>query len=315
MTEALIEVRNLAKNFGSFPALSDISFQIHRGEFFGLLGPNGAGKTTTLNLLTGLMQPNRGVILLDGEKLSAHPRKYKSSFGFVPQDFAFYPSLTGLDNLCFFGRLYGLWGKKLRSRVSSVLDTVQLSDRKNQMVATYSNGMKRRLNIAIALLHQPRLLILDEPTVGVDAQSRHAIFEALQRLNRDGLTILFTTHIMEEAERYCQRVAIMDQGRIIALDTPGRLINTLSRAVAVIAVDQPIDEDLQKNLSPWGSFFLVRENKMHLVLKGEEKIETLGRVLEILRRRNLRVKSFSLLDANLETVFLRLTGKELRDEG
>ena len=313
MTAVLIDVQDLSKSFGSFPALTDINFQINQGEFFGLLGPNGAGKTTTINLLTGLMRPTQGTIILDGMNLSAHPRRVKSCFGLVPQDFAFYSSLSAADNLLFFGRLYGLRGRKLQSRLHSVLENVQLSDRKKQTVATYSNGMKRRLNIAIALLHQPKLLILDEPTVGVDAQSRNAIFEALHSLNREGATILFTTHIMEKAEKYCHRVAIMDQGKIVALDTPGALINDLSRAVVVIVVDRPIDDELQQKLNPLGTLHLVQKNEMHIELIGGEKIQILGRVLEILRRESMRIKSFSLRDSNLETVFLHLTGKELRD--
>jgi ABC-2 type transport system ATP-binding protein len=313
MQTFFFEVRDVSKNFGSFPALTNISFEIDRGEFFGLLGPNGAGKTTTINLLTGLMTPTQGTITLDGIHLSTYPQKYKACFGLVPQDFAFYSSLTAADNLLFFGRLYGLGGRKLQSRLHSVLENVQLSDRKKQTVSTFSNGMKRRLNIAIALLHQPQLLILDEPTVGVDAQSRHAIFEALHQLNREGTTILFTTHIMEEAEKYCRRVAILDQGKVVALDTPGALINGLSRTVVVIVVDGLIDEALQQKLTPWGTFHLVRENEMHIELIGGEKIQILGRVLEILRRENLGIKTFSLQDSNLETVFLHLTGKALRD--
>jgi ABC-2 type transport system ATP-binding protein len=313
MTDLFVEVQNLSKNFGSFQVLQEVSFQISRGEFFGLLGPNGAGKTTTINLLSGLHQPTQGKIIMDGVDLSLHPRHYKIRLGLVPQDFAFYSSLSAADNLRFFGHLYGLWGRRLQQRVKAVLETVQLLEREKQVVATFSNGMKRRLNIAIALLHQPPLLILDEPTVGVDAHSRNAIFEAIQKLNQEGITIFFTTHIMEEAERFCHRVAIMDQGQIIALDTPQNLINQLSGGMARIVFDQTIDQEFQNRLALIGSFQLIRDREVSMALNGKKKVETLSFILELIQREHLQIKTLNLMDASLETVFLRLTGKQLRD--
>jgi len=313
MAESFIEVHKLTKTYGAFKALQGLSFEVGRGEFFGLLGPNGAGKTTTIGLLTGLLQPTEGTVLFEGSNLSLYSRQYKARLGLVPQDFAFYPSLSAMDNLRFFGRLYGLWGRLLQQRIQSALEAVQLPERDGQAVKTFSNGMKRRLNIAIALLHQPALLILDEPTVGVDAQSRNAILETIQMLNQKGTTVLYTTHLMEEAERFCHRVAILDQGKIMALDTPQALVNRLGGGMIRVAFERAIDNSLQGQLALLGSFHLSNDQEVDIDLDGGNKLVVLKKLLDLTQGENRKIKSLTILDSNLETVFLRLTGKQLRD--
>ena len=240
MQETMVAVHNLSKTYAGQEVVESLSFAIGRGEFFGLLGPNGAGKTTTIGMLTGLIPPSHGEITMDALDVSANTLAIRAKIGFVPQDFAFYPTLSARDNLLFFGRIYGLRGRQLKSRIDNVLQAVELIDRAGDRVSTFSNGMKRRLNIAIGMLHNPELLILDEPTVGVDAHVRQVILENLQTLNQNGLTILLTTHHMEEAQRLCDRVAIMDKGCIIALDTPSALIDDLGKGIVRACFNKPI---------------------------------------------------------------------------
>ena len=230
----MIVVKNLRKFYGNFEAVSGISFQIAPGEFFGLLGPNGAGKTTTIGMLTGLISPTAGKIFIDGQDLESNLDTCKSKIGLVPQDLAFYPTLSALDNLIFFGKIFGLRGYDLVKRIDEVLGMVSLSDFKKQPVESYSNGMKRRLNIAIGLLHRPCIIVLDEPTVGVDAQSRSAIFDSLRELNQAGVTVIYTTHYMEEAQTLCHRLSIIDQGRLVETESPFELIKRFSDRVVKI---------------------------------------------------------------------------------
>lgn len=220
VTSLAINAQNLCKVYGEITAVADVSLQVNSGEIFGILGPNGAGKTTTLSMLTGILPPSGGSIAFDNGKVQAGQDEAKRLIGFVPQSLALYTTLTGRDNLTFFGRMYGLRGAVLRARIKRVLDIIGLTERADDVVDTYSGGMKRRLNIGVSLLHEPKVLFLDEPTVGVDPQSRNAIFEAIEAMNEAGLTVIYTTHYMEEAQRLCDRIAIMDQGKIIALDTP-----------------------------------------------------------------------------------------------
>lgn len=220
MPEPILIARGLHKSYGDIHAVRGVDLEIARGEIFGLLGPNGAGKTTVIAMLVGLLDPDRGEMLLDGQPLTPGAHAPKARIGLVPQELALYPTISARDNLLFFGRIYGLRGKRLRQRVEAVLEMVGLTERAGDPIETYSGGMKRRINIAAGLLHEPNVLFLDEPTVGVDPQSRNAILEAVEALNRAGMTILYTTHYMEEAQRLCHRVAIMDLGRIIALDVP-----------------------------------------------------------------------------------------------
>ena len=215
----MLVARNLGKTFGRIVAVDGVSLSLQPGELLGLLGPNGAGKTTTVSLLAGLLPPDRGEVLVDDHRLVGDADPVKRRIGLVPQEVALYEELTARDNLRFFGGLYGFRGAVLQRVVAAALELVGLADRGRDRVSTYSGGMKRRLNLAAGLLHDPDILLLDEPTVGVDPQSRHAIFENLQSLKRRGKAILYTTHYMEEAERLCDRIVVMDHGQVIAADT------------------------------------------------------------------------------------------------
>ena len=246
MKEIILEARNLVKKYGDFTAVKDLNLTIREGEVFGLLGPDGAGKSTTISMLTGLFPPTSGTARIYGHDVVASADRVKRLIGVVPQDLALYPTLSGRDNLRFFGEMFGLAGKELRQRVESVLAYVAMTGRADDPVKTYSGGMQRRLNLAMGLIHGPRILFLDEPTAGVDPQSRNHIFETVEQLNRErgwhrprgqkaserstaseGLSILYATHDVEGAERLCHRVAIMDRGKIIAMDTPNNLIGIL----------------------------------------------------------------------------------------
>ncbi len=218
----MIEVQSLRKSYGSLVAVDGVSFRVDRGETFGLLGPNGAGKTTTILMMTGAIRPDAGSVVLNGSADPSQPEG-RRQLGLAPQALALYDALSGAENLSFFARLYGLRGAELRERVARALDFVGLTPRKDDRVSAYSGGMQRRLNLAVALLHEPPVLFLDEPTAGVDPQSRNALFDNIEKMSADGRTILYTTHYMEEAERLCDRVAIMDHGRILDLDTVDEL--------------------------------------------------------------------------------------------
>lgn len=313
MNSEIVVVRDLHKSYDAREAVCGISFSIPKGEFFGLLGPNGAGKSTTISMLSGLTEPNQGQIRIDGLDLQTHLNAAKPKLGLVPQELALYPTLTACDNLIFFGQIYGLRGKALRQRVAEVLEIVQLADRANDPVSTYSGGMKRRVNLAVGLLHKPEILFLDEPTVGVDPQSRNAIFESVEALNRAGLTIIYTTHYMEEAERLCQRVAIVDHGRIIALDTPANLIRKLASGHIRIELENGHVEQVRLEAEKLPTIQSVTRREQQLDILSNSAQETLVQVLEITNRLSARVTALQVLDANLETVFLSLTGKSLRE--
>jgi ABC-2 type transport system ATP-binding protein len=313
MPKPMVSVENLCKNFGEVDVVKEITFQIFRGEFFGLLGPNGAGKTTTIGMLTGLVEPASGRILIDGSDLSHNPLLSKAKMGFVPQAFALYPTLCALDNLAFFGKIYGLRKVRLKERMAAVLDLVGLGDRANQTVATFSHGMKRRLNIAVGLLHEPELLILDEPTVGVDTQSRNAILETLGSLNRSGVTLLYTTHYMEEAERLCHRVGIMDEGKMMALDTPASLVRDLGTGIVSVEFNASPDHGLLNEIGQIGSFKAMDEQKRHLRLETKHPDRAAREVLDLMDKRAGLLKTLDIIEPNLETVFIHLTGRYLRN--
>ncbi len=219
-----IDVRNLCKHFGKHEAVKGVSFTIGKGEIFGLLGPNGAGKSTTINMMCGYLAPTSGDTLIQGLSVAKVPRKVKRIIGVVPQEIALYKDLTAQENLEFFGEIYGLSGKERKARSADVLHFVSLYDRRNEAIKTFSGGMQRRINMAAAMLHQPAFLMMDEPTVGVDPQSRENIFDTIEQLRDQGTTILYTTHYMEEAERMCSHIAIMDEGQIIAMGTLEQLL-------------------------------------------------------------------------------------------
>jgi len=309
----IVEVKDMVKKYGDHVAVNGISFAIRRGEIIGFLGPNGAGKTTTISMLACLLAPTSGSATICGLDLQKEAGEIKRHIGLVPQDLALYPTLSARDNLLFFGRVYGLRGKALNARVDWALELVGLSERAQDAIKTYSGGMRRRINIAAGLLHQPEILFLDEPTVGVDPQSRNYIFENVERLNREGLTILYTTHYMEEAERLCHRVAIIDQGQIVALDTPKALIDSLSGGMIHLGLVDGKADVLMERARSLSSIRSIRRVDGRLEAETARAQEALVGLLEIANQLDARVTSLEIFDPNLETVFLRLTGKRLRD--
>jgi ABC-2 type transport system ATP-binding protein len=313
MKTPILIVENLWKSYAKTVALQGLTIEISRGEFFGFLGPNGAGKTTTIGILSGLIEPNRGHVTIDGVDLFSRPMEAKARLGLVPQSFALYPTLCARDNLVFFGRIYGLKGKHLRERIARVLEIVELTDRANQTVATFSNGMKRRLNIAAGLLHEPEILILDEPTVGVDTQSRNAILESINSLNKSGVTVLYTTHYIEEAQRLCDRVAIIDQGKIIALNSPARLIQDLGKGIIRMEFNEGIDDKLLDQMKCIGLVIVVDDQKRRIHIETDRIDEASRRLLELMKTRDGLLKTLDISEPNLETVFIHLTGRNLRD--
>lgn len=308
MRKTMVSVRNLSKAYADAIAVKRLSFDIHRGDFFGLLGPNGAGKTTTIGMITGLISPSEGTINIDGLKVFNNSLKIKRKIGFVPQDFAFYPTLSAKDNLLFFGRVFGLRSKPLKRQIRNVLQSVELLDNAGDRVSTFSNGMKRRLNIAIGMLHNPEILVLDEPTVGVDAHVKQVILENLQTLNQGGLTILLTTHHMEEAQRLCHRVAIMDKGNIIALDAPSALIGQLGKGIVRACFSKPIPVALREEMATLGEVTLMEPNIAHILLRDVRAEKIITCVRSSAETANVSIKSLSIMEPNLETVFLHLTG-------
>jgi len=313
MKTSILIVEDLWKSYAETLALQGLTFEISRGEFFGLLGPNGAGKTTTIGLLSGLIEPSRGHISIDGFDLFSRPMEAKARLGLVPQSFALYPTLCARDNLVFFGRIYGLKGKRLKERMARVLEIVELTDRANQTVATFSNGMKRRLNIAAGLLHEPEILILDEPTVGVDTQSRNAILESINSLNKSGVTVLYTTHYIEEAQRLCDRVAVIDQGKIIALDSPAHLIRDLGKGMIRMEFNTGIDDKLLDQMKRIGLVIVVDDQKRRIHIETDHTDQASRELLELMKTRDGLLKTLDISEPNLETVFIHLTGRNLRD--
>ena len=313
MNTSIFIVKDLWKSYAETDAVKGLTFEISRGEFFGLLGPNGAGKTTTIGILSGLIEPTRGHVTIDGVDLFSRPMEAKARLGLVPQSFALYPTLCARDNLVFFGRIYGLKGKHLRERIARVLEIVELTDRVNQTVATFSNGMKRRLNIAAGLLHEPEILILDEPTVGVDTQSRNAILESINSLNKSGVTVLYTTHYIEEAQRLCDRVAIIDQGKIIALNSPARLIQDLGKGIIRMEFNEGIDDKLLDQMKRIGLVIVVDDQKRRIHIETDRIDEASRELLELMKTRDGLLKTLDISEPNLETVFIHLTGRNLRD--
>jgi ABC-2 type transport system ATP-binding protein len=311
--ECLIEVEQLTKRYGSRLAVGGVSLTVQAGEVFGLLGPNGAGKTTTMSILATQLGHDAGSARLCGLALGEQTDEVKPLIGLVPQDLALYPSLSARDNLAFFGRIYGLRGAPLGQRIARVLEVVGLEDRAQDAVRTFSGGMKRRLNIAVSLIHEPRIVLMDEPTVGVDPQSRNFIFEHVERMKADGITIFYTTHYMEEAMRLCDRVAIMDQGRILALDTTANLIQTLGGGVIVAGLSEPSGADIALDeIAALPNILSVDPVDGKLKIETKASRPALLELIEHCNRRHLDITSLEVLEPNLESVFLHLTGKRLR---
>jgi ABC-2 type transport system ATP-binding protein len=310
----IVEADRLTKRYpgASAPAVDAISFTVNEGEIFGLLGPNGAGKTTLISMLSCLAAPDGGSVAIGGLDAVRDQNAVKRMIGLVPQELALYPSLSARENLHCFGGLYGLRGAELTANIGRVLAMVGLADRANDRIETLSGGMKRRINIAAGLLHSPRVLFLDEPTVGVDPQSRNFIFEGIEALRRTGMTMLYTTHYMEEAQRLCDRVAIVDQGRIIAIDTPKALMNAHGGALSLVVEGSEADA-VARTLA--GAKGIVRASAAdgRILVQSPDPAAILGYVVEIATAAGLQIRAVEILEHNLESVFLDLTGRRLRD--
>jgi ABC-2 type transport system ATP-binding protein len=312
-TPPVLECRNLRRSFGDLVAVNGVGFTVARGETYGLLGPNGAGKTTTISMIAGLLERDDGDVLIEGASLTTTSVGAKSAIGYVPQDLAIYPDLSGRENLRFFARLYGMSGDELARRIDEVLEIVGLADRAGDLSKEYSGGMKRRLNIGIGLLHRPKLLILDEPTVGVDPQSRNAILESVDQLSAEGMAVLYTTHYMEEAERLCDRVGIIDLGELKAEGTRRELVALVGERDGVLlalAGDVPAAAAACRGLDAVDD---VTTKDGHLELVVEEARRTLPAILKTVAEAGASVRSVEVTEPNLEAVFLHLTGKALRD--
>ncbi|HTU16744.1 MAG TPA: ABC transporter ATP-binding protein [Gemmataceae bacterium] len=311
MTAAFLEVREVSKHYGSTLALDRVSFDVQEGEIFGLLGPNGAGKTTLLSIVSCLLEPTSGEVRLLGRPLVLGDREVRRLIGVVPQELALYGDLSARENLHFFGELYGICGPEFHRRVAQILAAIGLEDKAGDRVRTFSGGMKRRLNLGIALVHGPRLLLLDEPTVGVDPQSRNHIFEEVRRLNGEGMTLVYTSHYMEEVQALCSRIGIMDHGRIKACDTLPRLLQILPGALRfTVASLTPALRERLKNL-PGASLSEGEDGRLELEcadVKG-----TLVELMRLLQQAQAELVSFDIEETNLERVFLHLTGRQLRD--
>jgi len=311
MTGQALEVVGLEKRYGPLEALRQVSFHVQEGEMFGLLGPNGAGKTTLTSIVAGLVCPTAGSVRLFGQEVHYEDREARRSLGLVPQELALYGELTAQENLAFFGELYGLDGDRLRRRVQAVLDAIGLADRARHRVSTFSGGMKRRLNLGCALVHEPRLLLLYEPTVGVDPQSRNAIFEEIRRLNSLGTTIVYTSHYLEEVQSLCTRIGILDHGKLVACDTLTGLLALLPAEIVVRV--EPASAELLQGLEqlPGVRRMELRNGRAHLEcgdLKG-----VLFQMMKTLDARGGRPVELQIREPSLERVFLHLTGEALRD--
>ncbi len=311
--EPVLECNHLRRTFGDLVAVDDVGFRIGVGETYGLLGPNGAGKTTTISMIAGLLENDGGEVIIAGQPMTTKTVQAKSSIGYVPQDLAIYPDLSGRENLVFFARLYGMSRTHARSRAAEVLDLIGLTDRAKDETKTYSGGMKRRLNIGLGLLNHPKLLILDEPTVGVDPQSRNAILESVADLSGAGIAVLYTTHYMEEAERLCDRVGIIDHGKLIAEGTRRELVSMVGE---LDRVDLAATGDLARAGQALAAMDFVKKSSVtddaiELVM-GEAR-EHLPAILTTAAANGAAVKSVEVTEPDLEAVFLHLTGRALRD--
>ncbi len=304
---------NLSKTYGGVVAVRDVGFTVAPGEAYGLLGPNGAGKTTTISMLVGLLKPDTGTVVVGGADLAADPMAAKAKIGYVPQEIALYPDLTGRENLRFFCRLFGLPRREVRARVEEVLDLVGLADRADAKLDTYSGGMKRRINIGAALLHRPELLILDEPTVGVDPQSRKSILDGLERLVADGMALIYTSHYMEEVERICSRVAIIDHGSIVAEGTRHELVELVGGADRIeLTLDGDVETALAKLRGLGGVTEAVRTSAASVRLIAEGGRYLLPSVISTVDG-IAAVTAVEVVEPDLEATFLHLTGSTLRD--
>lgn len=308
----MLNISHLSKSFDSLKAVDDISFEVKEGEIFGFLGPNGAGKTTTISMISGLLKPDTGKIMIDNLDLETHLRKVKKLMGVVPQEMAFYEELSAKENLLFWGKLQGVSRKTLDERIRYYLEKTGLLGRETDPLKKYSGGMKRRINLILGLIHQPRLLLLDEPTLGIDVQTKLNIYEVIKEASSRGTTILYTTHNLQEAEELCHRIAIIDQGKILALGTLSELIQIVGeKDIVLISGTFDVDQG-QKIISGFkeATVISLTEGKMVISLEASK---TMPLLLEEFFKESISIDDVSIKQPNLESVFLKLTGKELRE--
>ncbi|HSU79868.1 MAG TPA: ABC transporter ATP-binding protein [Candidatus Angelobacter sp.] len=305
--EKVVSVKNIGKRYGKNVALQDVTFSVEAGSCFGLLGPNGAGKSTTMKVLTGIVEADQGDVTILGKEAGKQRREIQRQVGYVPQAITLYEKLSAYENLVFFGEMNGVRGRLLKQRITEVLEQTGLSDRANDAVKTFSGGMKRRINIAVALLHKPKLLILDEPTVGIDPQSRNRIFEIIRTLKGDGVTTIYSTHYMEEVEALCDHIAIIDHGKVITEGSLNDLFDRYGKKSlyyeATGVVNAPTFTHTTK----------VYPKNKGWVIETEHPVETMQDVLRDAQVKGLEIKALEMMRPNLETVFLSLTGTSLRD--
>lgn len=309
----IVDIKNIVKRYGDFLAVDNVSFSIKEGEIFGLLGPNGAGKTTTVKMMTGLSKIDSGDIKIFGKSMKTNEMEIKQNIGLVPQDISLYDDLSAYENLCYFGRLYGLKGKLLKERVKDTLEFAGLLDRATDLPKHFSGGMKRRLNIACAIVHKPKLVIMDEPTVGIDPQSRNHILSSIKKLNEMGMTIIYISHYMEEVEEICSRVLIMDHGKVIANGTKDELKSLVSDdekiSIEVSSINYTIVEKIKE--IPNVKDCVINGNKITVTSVSRSK--NLSKIIECILNGNSDIISLNCEKPTLENVFLTLTGKSLRD--
>ena len=315
----IISIRGLTKQFNppdGIVAVKNISFEIMQGEIFSLLGPNGAGKTTTISMMSGLLPPTGGDVIVGGHSIREEPMAVRQLIGVGPQELALYPTLSARQNLAFFGKMYGLGGRELKRRIAEVLEFTGLTDRADDPIEEYSGGMKRRVNIGVGLLHRPDILFLDEPTVAIDPQSRRNILDAVKALNDDGMTILYTTHYMEEAQELSDRVGIIDHGEIIALGTQEeltRLVGEQDTLILKVPDVTPAVLDTLRQLEAVSSCVQVEGDGDTLHILADDGRAVLPDAIRIINEAGLSLQAVEVREPTLEAVFLHLTGRALRD--
>lgn len=309
----MLQAKNLQKKFKEKEVVKKINLELGTGESIGLLGPNGAGKSTTISMLSSLMKPTSGTVLWNGTSIEGNPQMLRKNLGVVPQEIALYPELTAQENLEFFGRIYGLKGKNLETRVEDVLEKIGLSDRRKDRVKTFSGGMKRRLNIGAALLHKPSFLIMDEPTVGIDPQSRAYILEAVKQLVEEGMTLLYTSHYIEEVELLCEKIYIMDQGEIIASGTKEELKSLVSDQQTIELKGHSLSVAFEESLKKHFPTANIHREEEKLLVSLSKFMEPLSSIFAVAAENEVTITSAVVKIPSLEDVFLHLTGRALRD--
>jgi ABC-2 type transport system ATP-binding protein len=309
----LLMVKNISKKYKTVDAVKNISFNVNKGEILGLLGPNGAGKSTTISMISTLLKPDKGEIFFKGNDIVKKPNIIQSVLGYVPQDLALYPMLSGKENMMFWGGSYGLKGKQLKKAVDEVSEIIGINERLKDKVKNYSGGMKRRLNIGVALLHNPELLIMDEPTVGIDPQSRNHILDTVLELNKKGMTVIYTSHYMEEIEHICNRICIMDEGTIIEDGTKQQLLEKLGNKRYISLKIQNLNKNIIEKIKEISNVIDVKVKEDTLAIKVVHNNSIFKNIICAINDNEGVIVDIDIKEPNLESVFLNVTGHELRD--